>query len=136
MTLSVLSHILSILILSIVSAFIGLGFNKMQDDGMAFTWYKDWLNRMPYRFRDLTPLEMLETGKTHHMHKSKFLYYLTKPLGLCIICNTTWIGMIACLIVATKWNYMLIFDVIATGMSSAGIVILLINKYNQLQRTK
>jgi len=111
-----MEHILTILLLSIVSALVGFGFKRMQDYDMIFRWYSDWLETL--------------SGK------NKFLYYFTKPFGRCIICNTTWIGMLLTFIlfpVLFKQSSLLVFDIIIVGVASAGIVVLITNKYETMQ---
>jgi hypothetical protein len=104
--------IISILLLSIICAFIGFGFNKMQDPDMIFFWYKNLLNYIG--------------------HKSKFLHYLVKPLGICIICNTTWIGILSSYIILHPQK-LLLFSMMSVGVCSAGIVIIIVNIFNRLQ---
>jgi hypothetical protein len=107
-----MNYLISILLLSIICAFIGFGFNRMQDPDMIFSWYKNLLEYLG--------------------SKSKILHYIVKPLGMCIICNTTWIGMISAFITLHQ-HKLLLFSVISVGVCSAGIVVLIINKFNQLQ---
>lgn len=125
-----LFDIFSLLILSIISAFVGFSFNRMQDPDMIFEWYKDWLTKLPYKEN---PKFWHDVHATRY-DKNMFLYYLSKPLGLCIICNTTWIGILICLIVTEHYSLMTIFNCITVGVTSAGIVTLIINKYNQLNK--
>jgi hypothetical protein len=107
-----MNQLISILLLSIICAFVGFAFNKMQDPDLIFGWYKSLLQNVGSR--------------------SRFLHYIVKPLGLCIICNTTWIGFITTVIV-NPHQKLLPFNMLAVGMCSAGMVILIINYFNNLQ---
>jgi hypothetical protein len=138
-----LDLLIALILLSIISAFIGFGFNRMQDPDMIFQWYREWLNRMPYIPIKRYQIDYLSTVSnpkpiltTIRHKKSMFLYYLSKPLGLCIICNTTWIGMILTTIFLFKGDWIIILYDLIVGCSSAGLVVLIVNKYNQLQRNK
>jgi hypothetical protein len=107
-----MNQLISILLLSIICAFAGFAFNKMQDVDMIFMWYKNTLRKIG--------------------HKSQLLHYVVKPLGLCVICNTTWIGFITTFVLNPHQKYLL-FNMLAVGMCSAGMVILIINYFNHLQ---
>jgi archaellum biogenesis protein FlaJ (TadC family) len=128
-------HLIAILLLSTVSALVGFGFRRMQDPDMIFEWYRKWLEKLPIK-KD--PLWFTEFHHTNEYIKSKFIYYLTKPLGICIICNTTWIGMLLTFIFAPvifEDSSLLVFDIIIVGIVSAGIVVMISNKYEQIQNT-
>jgi hypothetical protein len=151
-----MEHILALLLMSIISAWVGFGFNRMQDPDMIFSWYKDWLEylaghkfktlrfriflfkiswngRMPiYLWFDLSKAKYMNFSTVPARKKSKFLYYFTKPIGRCIICNTTWIGM--CLgFIFFRTNPRFVLDTLIVGVASAGIVVMIINKYHNLQ---
>lgn len=107
-----MEHVLTLLLMSIVAALVGFGFKRMQDYDMIFEWYGKWLNYLA--------------------SKNKFLYYLTKPFGRCIICNTVWIGMLLTFIFFPR-QHLLVFDIITVGFASAGIVVMITNKYELMQ---
>lgn len=143
--------------MSIVAAFVGFGFKRMQDPDMIFSWYGEWLNYLsgnPFRtlrskiflfkfwWNTLRPYSKrfkFDYSKDKFaMHpvpvykQSKFLYYFTKPLGRCIICNTVWIGMLLTFILFPM-QHLIVFDIITVGVASAGIVVLISNKYELMQ---
>jgi hypothetical protein len=132
MTIIINNEMTALILLSILSALIGFGFNKMMTEGMIFEKYHDWLESLPYK---PNPKFGKDVGAKSYIY-SKFLYYLSKPLGLCIVCNTTWIGIIVSTIVYGKWNLMLLFNDIAVGVASGAIVIFLENKFKAIQRSK
>lgn len=107
-----MEHIMAILLLSIISAFVGFGFQRMQDFDMIFRWYHNWLESLS--------------------DKNKFWYYFTKPLGRCIICNTTWIGMFLAFMFFQDLP-LLFLSIFIVGVASAGIVVLITNKYETMQ---
>lgn len=76
---------------------------------MIFEFYKNWLN--------------------HIKHTHPKLMYVCKPAGLCIVCNTTWIGFIISILLGLELFYILI-----VGISGATIVILLENIFKKLQQ--
>ena len=125
--------VISILFISIISAFVGFGFNAMLQPDMIFDWYREFLEQLPVVRDRAFPYD-----SDHKYYKeSRILYYLTKPLGICIICNTTWIGMIiAAFYFKPVSNYSLIHVIscIITGVASAGIVIIITNIHRKLQR--
>lgn len=123
---------MALLLLSIISAYIGFGFNRMQDPDMIFAWYKEWLEQLPYSIKELSYEEALATGKTRIKRKNKLIYYITKPLGICIICNTTWIGMFLAFMLF-RGQPLLFLNIFIVGVASAGIVVMIINKYHNLQ---
>lgn len=151
------SHILSLLILSIISAFIGFAFQRMMDADMIFEKYKDFLNYLAnkkwyhygyvrlniklslnkylpkwLRFDILNDTFVYDSSK-YIKSKSTILYYITKPLGRCVICNTTWIGIILTLFYSNmEWRTILYCIIV--GCTSAGLVVLIVNYYNMLQR--
>jgi hypothetical protein len=131
-----LEYLKILIALSFLSALMGFGFQRMMDFGMIFEWYKRWLERMPYR---PNPAYCYDVNADKYI-KSKFLYYVSKPLGICIICNTTWIGIIntiiASIIIFSKFNWIIVASCIIVGVSSAAIVVLIVNLYNKLQRSK
>jgi hypothetical protein len=150
-----MEHIMALLLLSIISAYIGFGFNRMQDPDMIFEWYGNWLNYLAgFRFKTighrifhfklwwnyLRPNSRWfkfdfskEISKDCTIRrKSKFLYYITKPLGRCIICNTTWIGMFLGFIFFRDLP-LLFLNIFIVGVASAGIVVMIINRYHNLQ---
>ena len=122
--------VINLLFISILSAFAGFGFNIMQTSGMAFESYKDFLEELP-RIKD----KDFPYNSEHTYYKeSKFLYYLAKPLGLCIVCNTTWIGMIITILYLKELSLLHLLLTVFTGVASAGIVTLINNYYNKLRR--
>lgn len=134
----IISHIVELLLLVLFSALIGFGFNKMQEPDMIFEWYKEWLNKLPYIKHTYSPLELIENSMISNVkpyRKSMFLYYFTKPLGLCIICNTTWIGIMLTLILLPIPISIRIFCAICVGVASASIVIFLENLFKLIQKS-
>lgn len=128
-------HVASLFMLSMLSAFVGFGFARITDDGMIFSKYREFLEWLCY-WKDAKYLHNVDAIK---YKKSTFFYYLTKPLGLCIICNTVWIAIIICSIiwiiisnftVVNYWVWILIFDCIISGTASAGLVTLIVNEFN------
>lgn len=151
--------LISILIMGILSAMIGLAFNKIQQPNMIFAPYRKWLDDISnkefksLRFRlfefkiwlqynttfkiiDKANLEylMLHKDKWYNdstksaSSKSKLLDSITKPLGLCIVCNTFWIGVIITLLFIKDTNFIqLIVLCIITGLSSIGFLDILNN---------
>jgi hypothetical protein len=92
-----------------VVALVGYSFQVMMSrrDDMIFGFYQGWL------------VLLSETGKLGK--------YIAKPLGLCIICNTTWIGLITALFI---FNLSFIFSLII-AISAAGLAnfIMLLHHY-------
>jgi hypothetical protein len=151
-----MEHILAILLLSIVAAFVGFGFKRMQDFDMIFEWYGKWLaylaghkfwtftytvlmikiawNRKVFKWLqfDLNNDKYMSNPNLVQRKESKFLYYFTKPLGRCIICNTTWIGMFLGFILFRDLP-LLFINIFTVGVASAGIVVMISNKYELMQ---
>jgi len=153
---NVLIHIITILIISFVSALIGIAFNRIQQPDMILAPYRKWLeyinNRKykSFRFRwfefklwftynttfnivNKANLEylMLHKDKWYNdstkraCNKSKFINSLTKPLGLCIVCNTFWIGVIVSILFTKDINFLqLLIQSIIIGLSSIGFLII------------
>jgi hypothetical protein len=94
--------------LIIISGLIGLAFQSFIEPEMIFGFYGIWLKKM-----GRTPL-----GKK-----------LAKPLGGCIICNTTWIGIIVALLQRdpeyAAGGLMLIVKAIIIGVAASGVAIIL-----------
>lgn len=106
-----MNDISAILLLSIVSALVGFGFQRMMDPYMIFRFYHDWLEEISA--------------------KNLTLYYITKPFGRCIVCNTTWIGIVLSIIFFDPPLFPLYMIIV--GVASAGIVVLIANIYEYLQ---
>jgi len=106
-----MSEIITIISLGLISALVGFAFQRMLSvkDKMIFAWYWVLLSRLS--------------------KKNKLLFYIAKPLGLCIICNTTWIGFIVVYLFDCK-----LLAIVLTGLVGTGIVILIENLYHLLQR--
>jgi hypothetical protein len=85
----------------LISALVGIAFQSYMESGMIFGFYGKILKRM---------------GLTSFGKK------IAKPLGVCIICNTTWVGMI----IAFKMKYD-VFDILIIGIAASGLVIILSN---------
>ena len=96
-----LSHIFTLILLSVVAASVGFGFQRMLDPDMIFGKYGGLLRRYP---------------------NSKWFIYLAKPLGLCIICNSTWIGIILTFVFMPEFNWFILVSAIVVGCMTAGIV--------------
>jgi len=107
-----MNDITAIFLLSIISAFVGFGFQRMMDFDMIFFWYGEWLQK---------------TSK-----KNLTLYYVTKPLGRCILCNTTWIGVMLTIVFFYDPPLFLLYMLIV-GVASAGMVIIIVNLYHLIQ---
>lgn len=152
-----MNNLITILILSFISAMIGFAFNKIQQPDMILYPYKKWLEHInsiefkSLRFRlfelkiwltynttfniiDKTNLEylMLHKDKWYNdstksvSNKSKLINSLTKPLGLCIICNTFWIGIIMSILFIKDISFTkLIIQSTITGLTSIGFIIIL-----------
>ena len=61
------------LILGFIVATLGLCFEHFMKPNMIFNGYYKWLERKA--------------------RKSKFWKHITKPLGLCVYCNSSWIAI-------------------------------------------
>lgn len=120
---------LLILILSIISAFIGFGFQRMMDYDMIFEWYGNFLRKLPYFPNPRYPMH----ADAFQYKRVNWIYYLTKPLGACILCNTTWIGIIFSSIIFIMYDMKIIFPSICVGICSAGIVIIIQNVFTYIQ---
>lgn len=123
-------HIEELLLLALFSALIGFAFNKMMEPDMVFNWYKDLLIEFCWIKNPKYPMD----SDANILKLSKFRVYLTKPLGLCIVCNTIWIGIILSLIIIPIPVISRIVLSILTGCASGGIVILIENLFKRLQR--
>ena len=110
---TLLSHLAALVVLSIIAAFIGFGFQRMMDVEMIFYPYRKLITDLRY--------------------KSKALKYLTKPLGMCIICNSTWIGIILTFVFIPEFNWFTIISAIIVGCTTAGFVTLLSTYYQILK---
>ena len=151
----ILSHIVELLLLALFSALIGFGFNKMQDPDMIFERYKDWLEYLAnskhitlksvicnvllvpaYKFKWVKIQRFIVFSSWYHtLRKYKFLYYLTKPLGLCIVCNTTWIGIVLTLLAMHTLSFIGGVCAICVGIASASIVIFFENLFKLIQKS-
>lgn len=144
--------------MSIIAAFVGFGFKRMQDPDMIFYSYGNWLTYMAYtefktfrysifafkswwnlrrpcsnRFKfNFSKDKFAISANIPMRRKSRLMYYLTKPIGRCIICNTTWIGMLLVFIFFPR-QHLIVFDIITVGVASAGIVVMIANKYETMQ---
>lgn len=122
--------VISLLFISIISAFVGFGFNMMQSPGMLFEWYKEFL----INFAIIKDKRFPYDSDGNYYKESKFLRELSKPLGYCLVCNTTWIGMIMAAFYLKEWSVLHLILAIFTGVASAGIVVLISNYYYKLKR--
>lgn len=95
--------------LILISALLGFGFRLMLDhtEQMIFGWYNLLLIKMRRNY--------------------PWTSYLAKPLGLCIVCNTTWIGMM----VAWYSNKGFI-EMIIIGGAAAGLVTIISVAYRKI----
>jgi len=87
--------------LIIIIALVGYGFQLMLNhkDNMIFGFYELWLVKLS--------------------KKNKFWHWITKPLGLCIICNTTWIGfLISAIFYQLAWWQVLCIGIAAAGLAN------------------
>ena len=125
-----LIDITSILFISIISAFVGFGFNKMMEPGMLFEFYRDFLEAVPWSRDKRFPYD----STTQKYKLNLFLVYLVKPLGKCIVCNTTWIGILIASLMTETWNWQAVVQCVICGVASAGIVIIIVNVFNKLQK--
>ena len=157
----IISHIVELLLLALFSALIGFGFNKIQEPDMIFEKYKEVLEYLAgnkfrtWRFNiflfkvwwngwtvvpDWLTFNAPEdkwwiTSPHISVKQYKFLYYLTKPLGLCIVCNTTWIGIVLTLSTAHTLSFIGGVCAICVGVASASIVIFLENLFKLIQKS-
>jgi hypothetical protein len=100
---------MSMLELILIAALLGFGFRLMMDhtEEMLFGWY----NLLLIKLRN----------------RSIFGAYIAKPLGLCIICNTTWIG-----IMLAWYKAKPIIEMIIIGGAAAGLVTLISVTYKKI----
>jgi len=70
---------------------LALCFQHIQEFGMIFDWYHDWLYKY-VRYKRL----LSKYGK--NIRSVSFMAYIAKPLGLCPYCNGIWIAIITYLI--------------------------------------
>lgn len=105
----------TIIQLGLITALAGYAFQRMMDvkDKMIFAWYFLLLSKFRKR--------------------NKFCYYLSKPLGMCITCNTAWIGFMIGAFFTTEWNWRAPIVILIIGLVGAGIANLLENLYNLIQ---
>lgn len=156
---NVLIHIVTILIISFVSALIGIAFNRIQHPDMILAPYRKWLEHISTRKYKSLQFRLFEfklwfimnatfvTAKRYNCQylllnkdkwyndstkfaskKSKFIEHIAEPLGLCLLCNTFWIGVIMLLICTGEGYTLRLIDCIITGTTSIGIVTV-INKF-------
>jgi hypothetical protein len=85
--------------MTIMVAFIGYAFNIFSDpkSDMIFSWY----GRILVRFKN----------------SGRFGKYVSMPLGLCIMCNTFWIGFILSFYLEAYIITALAISISASGMS-------------------
>ena len=84
----------------LIAALVGQGFHLYLDKEMIFATYGAWLRKS-------------RKGISRH---------LVKPLGACILCNTTWIGIILT-ILSNEYTWpKIIWVAIVIGVGSAGLV--------------
>lgn len=110
---TLLSHLSVLILLSVLSTFVGFGFQRMMEPEMIFYSYHNLLNTI--------------------YHKHVLLAYFTKPLGMCIICNSTWIGIILTFVFIPEFNWFIVISAIIVGCITAGLVSLLNTKYHLLK---
>lgn len=156
---NVLIHIVTILIISFVSALIAIAFNRIQQPDMILAPYRKWLEHISTRKYKSLQFRLFEAKLWIKMHitfnivdklhleylllhkdkwyndstkfaskKSKFIEHIAEPLGLCLLCNTFWIGVIMLLICTGEGYTLRLIDCIITGTTSIGIVTV-INKF-------
>jgi len=136
--LNKMENIFNLLALSLFSALVGFGFNKMLEPDMIFNWYKEFLIRVraigiykpiiywrKYRAKKnyyyMRTLAMM--NKEDMYYKSRFLSAITHPLGLCIVCNTCWIG-IGFTFITHPFQFSTIYTACFVGAASAGIALI------------
>lgn len=134
-----MENIIYLLALSLFSALVGFGFNKMLEPDMIFSGYKEFLvklktagiykpimywirYRAKYSFYHIRTLAMM--NKEDMYYKSRFISAITHPLGLCIVCNTCWIG-IGFTFITHQFQFSTIYTACFVGTASAGIVVIL-----------
>jgi len=86
--------------LVVLIALIGYAFNSYTtpEDEMIFDFYGRWLKKFA--------------------GKGKWQRYIAKPLGLCIVCNTAWIGILFCwLCCHLEWWLVLAIAIAASGLA-------------------
>lgn len=111
--------------------------NSIEFKSLRFRLFelKIWLTyNTTFNIIDKTNLEylMLHKDKWYNdstksvSNKSKLINSLTKPLGLCIICNTFWIGIIMSILFIKDISFTkLIIQSTITGLTSIGFIIIL-----------
>ena len=151
MGFDIFMYSIALILLSFISAMIGFAFNKMLNSNMIFHKYYvflEWLGHEPHKTITGRIVNKLIKSKSRllryigniyvykyglvYTKQSKFLYYLAKPLGLCIICNTFWIGVIFTSILKLTYN-ITIFDIVLISLVSSGLVNIIEHKFNQLR---
>ena len=110
---TLLSHLITLLLLSVISALVGFGFRRMMEPEMIFHQYRKLLTNLG--------------------DKSKLLKYITKPFGMCIICNSTWIGIILTFVFIPEFNWFTVISAVIVGCTTAGFVTLLSTYYYALK---
>ena len=155
-------NISTILMVALFASLIGFAFYIMQLPDMIFYKYSIFLNYLAnaefktiqyriFEFKlwynitvvfkfsfielprfNLSNSHYFRCGKHISHSRSKFLYYITKPLGRCIICNTTWIGIIITFLLFNLPILPMILLSIGIGMTSASLVTLISSIYNKI----
>lgn len=152
MGFDIFMYSIALILLSFISAMIGFAFNKMLNSNMIFHKYYvflEWLGYKEHRtIRGIIANKFIGSSSQllHHIgtkyiykygivytRQSKLLYYIAKPLGLCIICNTCWIGMIFTGILKFTYNNITILDILLVGLVSSAFVNIIEHKFNQLR---
>lgn len=95
-------------------AMLGIAFQFMQQEGQIFEFYRNWLIRnIELSMKPGRPIYGCSTGLVIGYKKQHFIIrliaYLSKPLGLCVYCNTTWVAIIAYIILFGLNIYILLF---------------------------
>ena len=64
---------IDLLTLTIMSGLVGFSFQKFQEPNMIFAFWSKWMKMLSVK---------------------RFWGKLAKPLGACIVCNSTWVGFV------------------------------------------
>ena len=100
-----LTSICIMLLLSAMTAMLGAAFQKFMEPGHIFNWWAKFLLKM-VELASKTRKVFVATGCSNYLDIDKKQYWyirliasLSKPLGLCRYCNTTWLAIIVFVLV-------------------------------------
>lgn len=109
-----LMFFIQIILLSMMIASLGHAFQKFLKPGQIFNWWAIWLINMNELAKKKRKV-LICLGKGNYIDVERnqrlpvrLIAWLSKPLGLCLYCNSTWISIFVFILTfGLKWELIL-----------------------------